>query len=48
MKCCNVNLVAAGACLVCGIVYTVIEKPLLTIATIVVVGLVNLAFVLAR
>lgn len=48
MKCHNINLVAAGACLICGILYTVIGLPIATITMLVVAGLVNLAFVLGR
>lgn len=45
MKCHNINLIAAGACLVCGIFYTVTGLP---VTILVVVGLMNLAFVLAK
>jgi hypothetical protein len=48
MKCHNINLIAGGACLVCGILYTVIGLPITTITMLVVAGLVNLAFVLGR
>jgi hypothetical protein len=48
MKCHNINLIAAGACLVCGIFYTVTGPPTPTVRLLVVFGLVNLAFVLAR
>jgi hypothetical protein len=44
----NHQLIAAGACLACAIGYTVTGKPLSAIATLVVLGLVNLAFILAR
>jgi hypothetical protein len=45
MKCHTINLIAAGACLVCGIFYTVTGLP---VTLLVVAGLVNLAFVLAK
>jgi hypothetical protein len=48
MKCSNINLIAAGACLACGIAYTVTGLPISTVTLLVVFGLVNLAFVLAR
>ena len=48
MKYGNINLIAAGACLACGIAYTVADRPMTTIATLVVFGLVNLAFILGR
>ena len=48
MKCNNVNLIAAGACLVCGIAYTAANRPVTAIATLVVIGLANLAFILGR
>jgi hypothetical protein len=48
MKHCSINLIAAGACLVCGVAYTIAYRPMTTIVTLVVVGLANLAFVLAR
>jgi hypothetical protein len=48
MKCHNVNLIAASACLACGIGYTVANRPLAAIATLVVIGLANLAFILGR
>jgi hypothetical protein len=48
MKRCSVNLIAAGACLACGVAYTIAYRPTTTIVTFVVVGLANLAFVLAR
>jgi hypothetical protein len=43
-----INLVAASACLGCGIVYTVTNRPLTSIAILVVLGLANLAFILVR
>jgi len=48
MKYRAINLVAASACLCCGIVYTVTNRPLTSIAILVVLGLANLAFILAR
>ena len=48
MKCSTINLIAAGACLVCGIAYTVTGLPITAVTVLVVFGLVNLAFVLAR
>ena len=48
MKCHNINLIAAGACLACGIFYTVAGLPTTTVTLLVVFGLVNLALVLAR
>jgi hypothetical protein len=48
MNCRNINLIAGGACLVCGILYTVIGLPITTVTLLVIAGLVNLAFVLAR
>jgi hypothetical protein len=45
MKCRNINLIAAGACLACGIAYTVADRPVAMIAWLVVIGLVNLAFI---
>ena len=48
MKCHNVNLIAAGACLACGIAYTAADRSVTIIATLVVIGLANLAFILGR
>jgi hypothetical protein len=48
MKCSNLNLIAAGACLACGIAYSAADRPLTSIATLVVIGLANLAFILGR
>jgi hypothetical protein len=48
MKCGNINLIAACACLACGIAYTIGDRPVTTIATVVVIGLANLAFILGR
>ena len=42
------NLLVGGACLACGIAYTIRNGPLNTIAICVALGLANLAFVLAR
>jgi hypothetical protein len=42
------NLIAAGACLVCGIFYTVTDRPLAAVALLVVLGLANLASILVR
>jgi hypothetical protein len=42
------NWIAAVACLGCGIGYTVEGRPLNAIAMLVILGLVNLAFILAR
>jgi hypothetical protein len=44
----TINLIAASACLCCGIAYTVTNRPLTSIAVLVVLGLANLAFILAR
>jgi hypothetical protein len=41
------NLVVAGACLACGIAYSVTGGPMTAIATLVALGLANLAFILA-
>ena len=43
-----INLIAASACLCCGIAYTVANRPLTSIAILVVLGLANLAFMLVR
>jgi hypothetical protein len=48
MNRCTVNLIAGGACLACGIAYTLTDRPLTAIATLVVLGIANLAFILAR
>ena len=48
MKCRNFNLIAAFACLVCGVVYTIADKPPGAVVTFVIVGLANLGFVLVR
>ena len=48
MKHCTINLIAAGVCLACGIAYTLADRPLTTIATLVVLGIANLVFILAR
>jgi len=44
----TVNLIAAGACLVSGIGFTVTGRPVTAIATLAILGLVNLAITLAR
>ena len=43
-----INLIAASACLACALAYTVANKPLVTIETLVVLGLANLALILVR
>ena len=48
MKPCTINLIAGSVCLACGIAYTLAGRPLTTIATFVILGIANLAFVLAR
>ena len=48
MKYGYINLIAAGGCLACGIAYTVANRPVAAIATLVVIGLANLAFILGR
>jgi hypothetical protein len=47
MKHRTVNWIAAVACLACGVGYTMNGKPLNAIAMLVILGLVNLAFILA-
>jgi len=44
----TINLIAAGVCLACGIAYTAADRPPPTITTLVVLGIANLVFVLAR
>jgi hypothetical protein len=44
----TINWIAASACLACALAYTVANKPLIAIATLVVLGLANLAFILVR
>ena len=44
----TINLIAAGACLACGILYTVTNRPLAAVVLLVVLGLANLAFILVR
>jgi hypothetical protein len=46
MKCRTFNLVVAGACLACGAAYSATGGPMSAIATLVVLGLANLAFIL--
>jgi hypothetical protein len=48
MKHCATNLIAAGACLACGILYTVTNRPLAAVVLLVALGLANLAFILVR
>ena len=48
MRHCTINLIAAGACLACGVLYTVTNRPLAAVALLVVLGLANLAFILVR
>ena len=48
MKSCHINLIAAFACLVCGVVYTVAGKPPGAIVTLVFLGLANLGSALVR
>jgi hypothetical protein len=43
-----INWIAAFACLSCAIGYTITNKPVSAIATLVVLGLANLAFILVR
>jgi hypothetical protein len=42
------NLIAAGACLACGVFYTATNRPLAAVALLVVLGLANLAFILVH
>lgn len=48
MKHCTINLIAAGACLACGVAYTVTGRSMTAIAVLVVLGLANLVLILAR
>ena len=48
MKRGTINLIAAGGCLACGIAYTIAGRPITAIAVLVLLGLVNLAFILVR
>ena len=48
MKCRHISLIAAFACLVCGVAYTMAGKPPGAVVTFVIVGLANLGFVLVR
>lgn len=48
MRNCTTNLIAAGACLACGVLYTATNRPLAAVALLVVLGFANLAFVLVR
>ena len=42
------NWIAACACLACAIGYTIANRPVSAIATLVVLGVANLVFILAR
>jgi hypothetical protein len=44
----TINLIAACGCLICCTAHTLSHGPLVTIVGFVVVGLANLAFVLAK
>lgn len=44
----TINLIAAGGCFACGIAFTLMHRPVATIATLVVLGVANLAFLVAR
>ena len=44
----TINLIAACGCLACGIAYTVANRPVTAIATLVVLGIGNLLFILVR
>ena len=48
MKHCATNLIAAGACLACGVLYRATNRPLAAVVLLVVLGLANLAFILVR
>jgi hypothetical protein len=48
MKFRNINLLAALACFVCAVGYTVAGKPPSTVVTLVLLGLANIGFVLVR
>ena len=43
-----INWIAAIGCFVCAGAYTVANRPLGTIVTLIVLGVVNLAFIIAR
>jgi hypothetical protein len=43
-----INWIAAIGCFACAAAYTVASKPLDTIVVLIVLGLVNLAFLIAR
>ena len=42
------NLIAAGVCLACGVLYTATNRRLAAVTLLVVFGLANLAFILVR
>ena len=46
MRHCATNLIAAGACLACGVFYTMTNRPIAAVALLVILGLANLAFIL--
>ena len=48
MKSRDINLIAAFACLVCAVAYTVVGQPPRAVVTFVFLGLANLGFVLVR
>jgi len=48
MRNCTTNLIAADACLACGVLYTATNRPLAAVALLVVLGLAILAFILVR
>jgi hypothetical protein len=43
-----INWIAAVGCFACAAAYTVANRPLGTIVTLVVLGVVNLGFIIAR
>jgi len=43
-----INWIAAVGCFACAVAYTVTNRPLGTIVTLIVLGVVNLAFIIAR
>jgi hypothetical protein len=48
MKSRNINLIAAFACLICAVAYTMTGKPPGAVVPFVFVGLANVGFVLVR
>jgi hypothetical protein len=48
MKSRNINLIAAFACLVCAVAFTMTGKPPGAVVPLVFVGLANVGFVLVR